>query len=359
VSAARRKSPLRVAVIGAGFIGLDHAAAYARRSDVELVAVADVDPDRASDVATRFGARAFGDYRELLQLARPDAVSVCVPTGLHRPVVEDAAAAGAHVLLEKPMAPTVSDCDAIARAVLSADVTLMLGFTHRFHAELILARELIADGRLGRPMLATDLFSFGEHGPWPAWYYDRSRSGGGELMHDAVHLVDRLAWLVDSPIDEVFGRTTTYARGIDGVEDGGVAVLRFASGAIGSLFVNESRYPLRVDAATVPMPGRCELEVHGARGSIRYRTWHELIVDLEGEPSRTLAYGDGHELDREIEEFAACLRDGRPPSVGAAEGRRGIAVVEAIYESERRGSPARVDELFPSPSELYPTPVAS
>jgi predicted dehydrogenase len=359
VSGVRPTSPLRVAVIGAGFIGLDHAAAYARRSDLELVAVADVDLDRATDVATRFGAHAFIDHRELLQAATPDAVSICVPTGLHRAVVEEAAAAGAHILLEKPMAATVADCDAIARVVLDAGVTLMLGFTHRFHRELILARGLIADGRLGPPMLATDLFSFGEHAPWPAWYYDRSMSGGGELMHDAVHLVDRLAWLVDSPITEVFGATTTYARGIDGVEDGAVAVLRFGSGAIASLFVNESTYPLRADAPSVPMPGRCELEVHGPRGSIRYRTWHELIVDLEGEPSRTLAYGDGRELDREIEEFVACVRDRRPPSVGAAEGRRGIAVVEAIYESARRRSPVRVDEVFPSPSELYPTPVAS
>jgi predicted dehydrogenase len=359
VTAGARRPSLRVGVIGAGFIGLDHVAAYARRAEVELVGIADVDLSRAAEAAGRFGGAAFASHRELLRTARPDAVSVCLPTGLHRVVVEDAAASGAHVLLEKPMAPTVADCDEIARAATSAGVTLMLGFTHRFHAELILARQLIADGRLGRPMLATDLFSFGEHGPWPAWYYDRSLSGGGELMHDAVHLVDRLAWLLDSPVTEVFGRTTTYARDLDGVEDGAVAVLRFGSGAIASLFVNESTYPLRADADTVPMPGRCELEVHGSRGTIRYRTWHELIVDLAGERSRTIAYGDGAEMDREIGEFVASIREGRPPIVGAAEGRRGIAVVRSIYESERRGSPVLVDELFPSAAGTYPSPVAS
>jgi predicted dehydrogenase len=359
VTAGLPRSPLRVAVIGAGFIGLDHAAAYARSADVELVGIADVDRARVEQAVDRFGGVPFVDHRELLASARPDAVSICVPTGLHRAVVEDAAASGVHILLEKPMAPTVADCDAIARAARQANVTLMLGFTHRFHAELILARQLVAEGRLGRPMLAMDVFSFGEHGPWPAWYYDRSLSGGGELMHDAVHLVDRLAWLLDSPIAEVFGRTTTYARGIEGVEDGGVAVLRFGSGAIASLFVNESTYPLRPDAATVPMPGHCELEVHGSHGTIRYRTWHELIVDIAGEPSRTIAYGDGRELDREIEEFVDSIRRARPPSVGAAEGRRGIAVVQAIYESERRGTPVLVEELFPSPAGTYPTPVAS
>jgi predicted dehydrogenase len=340
---------LRVAVVGAGFIGADHAAAYAAQPDVELVGIVDPDPARSADLAGRFGATAFTDLDGLLAGARPDAASVCVPTGLHRSVVERLAAAGVHLLLEKPMAPTVADCDAIAAAAEQAGVVLMLGLTHRFHAELIEAHRLIAEGAIGSPMLAQDAFSFGEHGPWPAWYYDRDLSGGGELMHDGVHLVDRLEWLVGSPIVEVYGRTTTYARSIDGVEDGGVAVLAFASGAIGSVFVNEATHPLRSDAPSVPMPGRLELEIHGSRGSIRYRTWHELIVDIAGEPSRTMPRGDDGEMGREIRAFIDAVASGGPPPVGAREGRRGIAIVGAIYESERQGRPVLVDELFPPP----------
>ncbi len=338
---------LRVAIAGAGFIGVDHATAYAGQPDVELVAIVGRDLGRTEVVAARFGARAYTDLGDLLRSERPDALSVCTPTGLHRPFVEAAAAAGVHVLLEKPMATSVADCDAIERACRRAGVVLMLGFTHRFHAELLEAKRLIDAGRLGRPMLAQDLFTFGEHGPWPAWYYDRAMSGGGELMHDAVHLVDRLAWLIGRPVVEVYGRTTTYARGIEGVEDGGVAVLSFEGGAIASLFVNQSTYPLRADAASVPMPGRCELEVHGSRGTIRYRTWHELVVDLAGEPTRVIDGNDRTEMTREVREFLDAIIDRRPPSVGAAEGRRGIAVIGSIYESERRGRPVRVDELFP------------
>ena len=139
-------------------------------------------------------------------------------------------------------------------------------------------------------------------------------------MHDAVHMVDRLAWLVGSPIVEVYGRTTTYARGLAGVEDGGVAVLSFESGAIGSIFVNESTYPIRPDAPTVPMPGRMELEIHGPRGTIRYRTWHELVIDIAGEPSLTIARdGPGDEMRREIREFLDAINEHRAPCVGAAE----------------------------------------
>jgi phthalate 4,5-cis-dihydrodiol dehydrogenase len=340
---------LRVAVVGAGFIGADHATAYAAQPDAELVGVVDPDPGRAADLAGRSNATAFTDLDGLLAEARPDAASVCVPTGLHRVVVERLAAAGVHVLLEKPMAPTVADCDAIAAIAAEAGIVLMLGLTHRFHAELIEARRLIAAGAIGTPQLAQDAFSFGEHGPWPAWYYDRAMSGGGELMHDGVHLVDRLEWLVGSPIVEVYGRTTTYARSIDGVEDGGVAVLAFANGAVGSLFVNEATHPLRSDAPSVPMPGRLELEIHGSRGSIRYRAWHELIVDIAGEPSRTIPRTDDGEMGREIRAFLDAVASGGPPVVGAREGRRGIAIIGAIYESERRGRPVLVDELFPPP----------
>ena len=338
---------IRVAVVGAGFIGADHAAAYAAESGAELVGIVDPDADRAADLVRRFGGSPHRGLETLLDQARLDAASVCVPTGLHRLVVERLAASGVHVLLEKPMAPTVADCDAVEAAAKRAGIVLMLGLTHRFHAELIEARRLIAAGAIGTPLLCQDAFSFGEHGPWPAWYYDRELSGGGELMHDGVHLVDRLEWLVDSPIVEVYGRTTTYARSIDGVEDGGVAVLSFANGAIGSLFVNQSTHPLRRDAPSVPMPGRLELEIHGSRGSMRYRTWHELIVDLAGEPSRTVVRSDGGEMGREIRAFLDAVAGGGPPPVGAREGRRGIAIVGAIYESERRGRPVIVDELFP------------
>ncbi len=342
------RQPLRAAVIGAGFIGLDHAAAYAADPGAELVALVDPAVERVAAAAETLGARSYASVSTMVEGSQPDVVSVCVPTALHLQVVIECVAAGLHVLLEKPMAASVAECDAIEAACRSAGLTLMVGLTHRFHRELIEARGLIAAGAIGRPTIVQDVFAFGEHGPWPDWYYDRRMSGGGELMHDAVHLVDRLAWLIDSPIVEVYGRTTTGVRGVAGVEDGGVAVLTFADGAIGSLFVFEATHPLRSDAASVPMPGRLELEIHGERGSIRYRTWHELIIDLAGAPSRTVVGVERDELPREIAEFLAAVREGRPPSVGAAEGRRGIAVVQSIYESERIGRPVRVDELFPA-----------
>ena len=344
---------LRVAVVGGGIVGLDHAAAYAAQPDAELVAIVGRDAQRTNAVASGLGVAASTDLAALLAAERLDALSVCTPTALHRPAVELAAAAGVHVLLEKPMATTVADCDAIDRACRAAGVVLMLGFTHRFHPELIEARRRIAAGEIGPPGLAQDVFTFGEHGPWPDWYYDRTLAGGGELMHDAVHMVDRLAWLLDSPVVEVYGRTTSYARGLQGVEDGGVATLAFAGGAIGSIFVNEATYPIHQDAPGVPMPGRMELEIHGPRGTIRYRTWHELVIDVAGQPTVRLERSNpGTEMAAEIRAFLDAVTTRTAPPVGATEGRRGIAVIGAIYESERRGRPVRVDDEYPVPPDL-------
>ena len=274
-----------MAVVGGGIVGLDHAAAYRAQSDVELVAIVGRDPARTRAVAERLGVAPWTDLEELVATERLDAVSVCTPTALHRPAVEAAATAGVHVLLEKPMATSVEDCDAIDRACRKAGVVLMLGFTHRFHAELLEARRRIAAGEIGPPGLAQDVFTFGEHGPWPDWYYDRALAGGGELMHDAVHMVDRLAWLIDSPIVEVYGRTTSYARGIRGVEDGGVATLAFANGAIGSIFVNEATYP------SPGRPGRADAWTDGA-GDPR-PAGHDPLPDLARARDRCRGPADG------------------------------------------------------------------
>ena len=130
-------------------------------------------------------------------------------------------------------------------------------------------------------------------------------------------------------------------RGIEGVEDAGVATLLFEGGAIGSLFVHEASFPLHRDDPRVPMPGRLELEIHGTAGSLRYRTWQSLEFDSADE-HWTLDDAPRDEMRLEVGEFLAAIRERRPASVGAAEGRRGIAVVQAIYESERLGRPVAI-----------------
>jgi UDP-N-acetyl-2-amino-2-deoxyglucuronate dehydrogenase len=160
-------------------------------------------------------------------------------------------------------------------------------------------------------------------------------------MHEAVHLVDRLEWLIGNPVREVFGRTTDYVHGMAGAEDGGAACLTFSNGAVASLFVSQSVYPLYERRGTDAMPGKCELFLHGTKGSLRYDTWRGLRID-GAQQAFVLNHEVRDEMSREIREFLDCIVQDREPSVGGAAGKRAVMVVQAIYESTRSGGPVTV-----------------
>ena len=136
---------VRIGIAGAGIAGRRHGEAFARHPGAAVAAVADVDPDRGREAASRFGARCFADYREMLR-AGIDAV-VSLPHALHLACAEDAARAGIHILMEKPLATTLEDARAIVAAADRARVRLMLGYVHRFRPEVEAARRLIIEGR--------------------------------------------------------------------------------------------------------------------------------------------------------------------------------------------------------------------
>jgi UDP-N-acetyl-2-amino-2-deoxyglucuronate dehydrogenase len=339
---------IRVAVIGAGIFGEEHIKGFSHWQDAEVVAISRRNEARGNELAGKYGVKYYQDYEEMLASEDVDVASICLPTGLHKPAALAVAKAGKHILLEKPMARTVAECDSIIEACNSANVKLMLSFTHHFHPELQFAKKMIDEGRLGEILLALDFFSFGELEAWPSWYYSHELGGGGEMMHDAVHSVDRMAWLIGSQIVEVYGRTSNYARGLEKVEDGGAAVLSFKNGAIASLFVNEATYPLPVEVSENPvenMFGRCELELHGTRGSIRYNTWRDIHF-CSKEESFTLKHHYVNPMVIETREFLDSILEDREPCVGGEEGKEGIAVIQAIYESERRNEPVHVAEMY-------------
>lgn len=329
---------LRVGVAGAGFIGAVHARAYTRVPGVELVGVADPVAAKAQALAHETGCRPFHDYEALLREGL-DIISVCLPPEPHLAAAEAAAAAGTHVLMEKPIARTVAEASAMVAACRRAGVFLMTGFTHHFYPEMRAAQKLVAEGAIGRPLSVLDNMSITYAFVLP-WYRDRAIAGGGVFMCNAVHGFDRASWVIGQPITAVAAlvEPTTGTRG----EDYGSALARFAGGAQGTFFQHWGPY------RTVT----CELVVYGDEGMLHVRSWDSIEL-LRGD-RRTVErfyYPDSGFGDRtmlgmvaELTEMAEAVRAGREPSPSGEAGLTSVALVHAVYRAAAEQTWVTIDE---------------
>jgi predicted dehydrogenase len=315
---------LRVGLIGAGQVAERHAVAFAACPDATVVAVADPDRARGERLAGGCGAPWFASTEALLA-SGVDAVAVCVPHELHLPIAVAAAEHGVHILLEKPIANTLEEADAILAAADRAGVRIMVGFVHRFRPEVLEASRLLRDGAIGEPVIALDRFcSLGGPHP-PAWVWSRAQAGGGVLMYGGIHAIDRLLWLVGDEA-AVTSAQLHETYGFGDVEDGLVAMLRFSRGATAALVENSPPYG---------RPGGWATDVFGTDGALRIQTgaWLE-VTSANG--THTVKSGDDGHFERQAAEFVAAVRDEREPSVTGRDGRAALAVALEIYRSGGR-----------------------
>ncbi|MGX6448595.1 Gfo/Idh/MocA family oxidoreductase [Patulibacter sp. S7RM1-6] len=339
-------SRLRVASIGAGRAGLVHARNIARHARADLVAVIDQNAEAAERFAAEVGAPPTYPSLEEAQAAGPlDAVFIATPTHTHRDLAVEAAEAGLHVFLEKPMAISLQECDDVEAAAARAGVVLQLGFMRRFQPEFAEAKARIEAGQIGEPMIVKSL----TRGPGlpPAWAHDLSRSNG-MLAEVNSHDFDCVRWLAGAPIERVYAEVTNRkgaARGVtaDQFYDNAVVSLRFANEALGTI---DGTCP-----ADYGYDGRVEvlgtegvLIIGDVRGTalieVRDRTVGAITPIHHGWPQR-FAPGYVAELDA----FVAAILDGAPVPVTAEDGRHAVAAVLAANRSWQEERPVRLDEV--------------
>ena len=334
-------------IVGAGMIAGYHAGAIAETAGARLVAVCREDPARAAEAAERFGVPCDTSLAALLARPEIEAVCICTPSGQHAEQAIAAARAGKHVLVEKPLALTLADADAMIAACQQAGVLLGVALQRRTDPQFRAAHHAIESGLLGRPVLGTISIpyvrpqSYYESAAWRGtWALD----GGGALMNQGIHLVDLLLWLMGD-VAEVEARFDTLDHAIE-VEDCVAATLRFRNGALGT-----------IAATTAAAPGfPHRVEAYGTAGGLQIEG--ETIVRWEGggsehhkaESSGPQAAGAGAKPTgispighiRIMEDFVDAIRNGRPALVGGAEGRRSLALVLAVYEAARTGQAVRL-----------------
>jgi predicted dehydrogenase len=329
-------SALTVAIVGAGQVGQRHGRAFAQLGpDVRVVGVADVDEGRAAELAATCGARAFTDYRALLELG-PDVTVICLPHHLHREAGLAAAAAGSHILMEKPLAHTLEDAHAIVDGCRRYGVRLAVGFVHRYRVEFQRARQLIASGQIGIPAMATDVFGISGGTHVPGWVWQKRYSGGGIVMYSGIHSIDWQCWLLDSEVEQVFAQAMTYGQDAD-VENGVVATLVFANGCLGTLIGNQPNYLVTFRTR--------DTEVYGSQARIRIRSGEYLDFNSDAQ-AYCMDVTRDDPFATQAQDFVAAIREQRDPWITGEDGLRALAVTMALYRSAELGQPVFVSDFL-------------
>ena len=328
-----------VALLGSGFMARVHATAYAGLADRARVrVVCALTEEEAWPVAEQLGAAVSDDWEAAVAAPGVEAVDVCLPTPLHRRVAEHALGAGRHVLLEKPVALTLEDADAIGAAAEAAGRVLMIGHALRFLPEIVELRRVVAGGDLGRPLSATAL-RLSAPPDWNDWMLDASRSGGTpvDLM---VHDFDIAATLL-GPARSVHARAVADGRHVSALVEH----------ERGEAFVEGSH------AMPTSFPFTSGLRVLCERGVLDHRFVAGAAEDggnIGGGVASVLrihpADGPAREFAQprdpwaaEIEHFLACVESGAGPEDGTfAQGRAALAVGLAVRRSLASGGLVKV-----------------
>jgi predicted dehydrogenase len=351
----QKKQRVKVGIVGSQFAAELHAKAYARCAHAEVVAAAAI--DNLDPFCDKYGIPGrYADYRDMLNQADIDLVSVCVPNFLHHEVVMAAAAAGKHVVCEKPLATNLADGAEMVQTCRERRVKLMYAEDWLFAPAIRRAKAIIDEGAIGDILfIKAKETHLGSHSPFAKKV---ATCGGGSMIHLAIHPAAFVRWLAGSEVRDVMGKVTEgldknlVHRDFEG-EDWGAGILTLENGVRALI---EGNY--------ITLGGMDDrIEIYGTRGNIHIELtmgspitvysqvgysyvlekadmstgWTRPAVDEEA----SLGYED------EIAAFVQCVMDGTPPPAGASgeDGLAALAVIEALYTSSREGRAVDPQEL--------------
>ncbi|MGQ9575986.1 MAG: Gfo/Idh/MocA family protein [Thermoguttaceae bacterium] len=330
--------PVRWGVIGLGWFGEIHAGTLARMPGIKLAALCTRRPQRLAEIADRYQvARRFTDYHELLADPQVEVVSVTTHIQDHRDIAIDALRAGKHVLLEKPMAPTIEDCDRIIEAARQSRGLFMVGHICRFDPRVVLAKQAIDQGRIGR------IISMHARRNLSKAIGNVVCNSISALMGDGIHDADLMLWFSKARPRSVYAQEVH--PGQSRYPEGGWAMFRLDNGAVGvveSVWYLPESTPYQIDArmevigtegAVYINCGEAGLTIHDARGGTMPDTmyWPEVLGERFGV------------LRAELRYFANCVIQGRPPErITPEQSRAAVEVMAAAEQSARSGQVVRL-----------------
>jgi len=322
---------LRAGVIGLG-IGKAHVRGYRKAEGIQLAAVADVRKELLQDF-TDSKTRGYASAEDMIDRENLDIVSICTPPSSHADLALRAFEAGTNVLCEKPMAPTLRQCDSMIRGSRKADLKLMIGFKKRFVPSYNALRDSIS-GNFGTPYMI-DYSYVCTGGVRKPWFWDE-RDAGGPIVENTVHAIDILNYLIGD-VERVYGEGDSFLTPSEGLQqiDSAVFTLRFRGGTIATVCAGAwARGPLKNE----------RFLCYSQRGIAQISGAFDKPTDLDiymyaDRKSLHEEFPDSDPIGMEVAHFAECVRKGTQPRATGEDGRAALEICLAVKESARSGLP--------------------
>lgn len=321
---------VNIGIIGAGSYGAQHAQAIAAVDGVRLVAASRTTAAALNEFVGRYGGTGYTDYHDLLADAAVESVVIATPHHQHTEIVEAAARAGKHILLEKPMAPTPAECDRILKVTADGGVTLMVGHVNHFSPSYVRAKEMLDSGEMGDVVLGVSTMSkFWFEGNRREWHLDRS-TGGGMWLTAGIHCLDRLTWLVNSAVISTSAQLSTCFHD-QHADDAGMIFLRYANGAAGTVVSTgyASGAPKHLTELTCTR-GMLNIDYTGGVTVGRDEQWQNDFTPADDDWMHAALVG-------EWQAFLRAVATGETPAVSGEFARHIMDVVFAAEESSKTG----------------------
>jgi len=347
---------IKTGIIGCGKVAHLHAQALQNLEESDFTAVFSRTLKKAIDFGDQYAVRGYYNITQMIQEEKLDLVIVCTPHPNHLDPTNEALEAGAHVLVEKPLASSLEDCDAMITTAKKYGRKLGVISQRRWYESVIRVKKAIKDGKIGKPVLGTvNMLGWRDENYYNSdlWRGTWKHEGGGVLVNQAPHQLDVLQWFMGD-IDEVYGSWANMNHPYIEVEDTALAIVKFKGGGLGNIIVSNSQKP--------GIYGK--IQIHGSNGAsvgVQPEGGAMFIAGMSNiaePPVNDLWTIPGEEqlldqwiqedtehfntidatvyhIERQIEDFLQAINEGREPLVTGEEGRKTVELFTAIYRSQR------------------------
>lgn len=341
---------MRYALIGCGRISPNHIEA-AKNNHLEFVAMCDILPEAMDEKSKKFGLEAvhkYTDYLELLEKEKPELVAIATESGKHAAIALDCIAAGCNVIIEKPIALSIADADAIIKAGHEKGVVVCANHQNRFNKSVQYIRKALEEGRFGKLSHGAAHIRWNrgkgyyEQAPWRGtWAQD-----GGCLMNQCIHNIDLLRWMMGDDVEEVMAYTAQQQHPYLEAEDLGMAIVKFSNGSYGLIEGTTNVYPRNLEET---------LYIFGQNGTVKAGGTSDNIIeawafaDGKDDPEYVMrtygenppnVYGFGH--TPLYADVIDAIQTGRQPYITGEAGKRALEMILAIYKSAAEGRPVKL-----------------